>query len=165
VTDTADIMDKARSLLDLCRNTGLTLGAVESCTGGMICAALTAIPGSSDVVMGGLVTYSNKAKSELAGVTTDLIMAHGAVSEPVARAMAEGGRLRLGVDICVSITGVAGPGGGSAEKPVGLVWFAVAGPQGTGSGAMRFGEIGRDGVRQCSVNHALDLVTQAVIRP
>ena len=101
-------------------------GDGESCTGGLITAVLTAIAGSSDVVERGFVTYSNEAKTELLGVQTELINAVGAVSEPVAQRMAEGALQRSRADIVVSVTGVAGPGGGSAEKPVGLVWFGVA---------------------------------------
>ncbi len=162
MTDAPTLFEKAQSVLALCRNRGFTLGAVESCTGGLICAALTAVPGSSDVVMGGLVTYSNAAKSELAGVPAGLIAAHGAVSEPVAKAMAEGGRQRLGVDICVSVTGVAGPGGGSAEKPVGLVWLAVADRTRVRSLRMDFGQLGRDGIRRMSVHSALDLIVSEI---
>jgi nicotinamide-nucleotide amidase len=102
------------------------LATAESCTGGLIAATLTAIAGSSDVVDRGFVTYSNEAKMEVLGVPGGLLGEHGAVSEPVARAMAEGALARSQADIAVAVTGVAGPGGGSADKPVGLVWFALA---------------------------------------
>lgn len=116
----------AIAVLETCREAGLKLVTVESCTGGMVAAALTDIAGSSDVVERGFVTYSNEAKTELVGVPPELIARHGAVSEPVARAMAEGGIAHSPAEIAVAITGVAGPGGGSAEKPVGLVHIAAA---------------------------------------
>jgi nicotinamide-nucleotide amidase len=120
------LLEQAADLLTACRARGLMLATAESCTGGLIAAALTAIAGSSDVVDRGFVTYSNEAKSELVGVPTQLLAAHGAVSEPVARAMAEGALARSRAGLAISVTGVAGPGGGSAEKPVGLVWFGLA---------------------------------------
>ena len=116
----------ASALLDELRAHGVTLATAESCTGGLIAAVLTDIAGSSDVVDRGFVTYSNAAKTELLGVAEALIAAHGAVSEPVARAMAEGALHRSLAGVAVSVTGVAGPGGGSAEKPVGTVWFGCA---------------------------------------
>jgi nicotinamide-nucleotide amidase len=116
----------AETVLAQCRAARLRIATAESCTGGLIAAALTAIPGSSDVVDRGFVTYSNEAKTALVGVPAALIEAHGAVSEPVARAMAEGALDRAEAEIAVAVTGVAGPGGGSAEKPVGLVWLACA---------------------------------------
>ncbi len=158
-----DIDQLARRVLDLARSAGLTLATVESCTGGLVAGALTAVPGSSDVVDRGFVTYSNAAKTALVGVAPALIDAHGAVSEPVARAMAEGGLRAAGVGAAVSITGVAGPGGGSAEKPVGLVHFAVA-RQGrpTAHREMRFGDIGRETVRLASVRTALEMLAEAL---
>ncbi len=122
----AALLTEAETLLADCRSAGLHLATAESCTGGLIAAALTAIAGSSDVVDRGFVTYSNEAKNELLGVPMGLIQAVGAVSEPVARQMAEGALARSRADITVAVTGVAGPGGGSAEKPVGLVWFGLA---------------------------------------
>lgn len=116
----------ATALLELCRRRGLTLATAESCTGGLISGVLTEIPGSSDVVERGFVTYSNAAKSELLGVPAKLLASHGAVSEIVARRMAEGGRRRAQVDLCVAVTGIAGPGGATATKPVGLVHIAGA---------------------------------------
>lgn len=113
-------------LADVLRARGLMMGTAESCTGGMIAAACTSVAGSSDWFERGLVSYSNAAKSELLGVPAATIAAHGAVSEPVARAMAEGVIARAPVDLAVAVTGVAGPGGGSAAKPVGTVWLAVA---------------------------------------
>lgn len=160
----AEITALSTTVLTLCRERGLTVATVESCTGGLVCGALTAIPGSSDVVLGGLATYSNRAKSALAGVPATLIEAHGAVSEPVALAMAEGGRARLGADLAVAITGVAGPGGGSAEKPVGLVHFGCA-AQGrpTQHRERRFGPLSRDEIRRLSVIVALDMLKEAAL--
>jgi nicotinamide-nucleotide amidase len=105
---------------------GLTIATAESCTGGLLVARLTDLPGSSDYVKGGIVAYSNDAKVALAGVPSELIEAHGAVSAEVAQALADGARARLGSEVGVGVTGVAGPGGGTAEKPVGLVWLTVA---------------------------------------
>jgi nicotinamide-nucleotide amidase len=129
----------AEIVLELARSRGLTLATAESCTGGMVAAELTAIPGSSDVFAGGAVTYSNRLKQELVGVPVDLLERHGAVSAEVARAMAEGARERLGADLAVSVTGVAGPGGGSEDKPVGLVFLHVAGPAGEAERRMQWG--------------------------
>jgi nicotinamide-nucleotide amidase len=151
----------AIELLAICRERSLTVATVESCTGGLVSGALTAIPGSSDVVNGGLVTYSNAAKTVLAGVPAELISANGAVSEPVVRAMAEGGRTKLAADIAVAITGVAGPGGGSTEKPVGLVHFGCATAKGTAHREKRFGDLPRDEIRRLSVLEALDLLRYA----
>jgi nicotinamide-nucleotide amidase len=158
-----DIDQLARRVLDLARTAGLTLATVESCTGGLVAGALTAIPGSSDVVDRGFVAYSNAAKTALVGVDAALIAAHGAVSEPVARAMAEGGVRLGGVDVAVAITGVAGPGGGGVDKPVGLVHFAMARRgRATVHREMRFGDIGREAVRLESVRTALGMVAEAL---
>ncbi|KUL96271.1 damage-inducible protein CinA [Bosea sp. WAO] len=151
----------AAELLNISRERGVTVATVESCTGGLVCGALTAIAGSSSMVLGGLVTYSNEAKTTLANVPAELILRHGAVSEPVARAMAEGGRERLSARLAVSITGVAGPDGGSEEKPVGLVHFACAGANRTLHRERRFGALGRDEIRRLSVLEALDLLREA----
>jgi nicotinamide-nucleotide amidase len=120
------LLDEAAALLEACRARRIMLATAESCTGGLIAAALTAIAGSSDVVERGFVTYSNAAKQEMLGVPATLLEAHGAISEAVARAMADGALARSGAGIAVAVTGVAGPGGGSADKPVGLVWFGLA---------------------------------------
>ncbi|CAH1648220.1 Competence/damage-inducible protein CinA [Hyphomicrobiales bacterium] len=157
------IHDLAAELLKMSNERGFTVATVESCTGGLVCGALTAIAGSSTMVQGGLITYANEAKIALAGVSAALIEKHGAVSEPVARAMAEGGRRRLEATFAVSITGVAGPGGGSVEKPVGLVHFACAGPSGTRHRERRFGELSRDEIRRLSVIEALDLLREAAL--
>jgi nicotinamide-nucleotide amidase len=123
--DSATLADAA-TVLQVLRDAGLRAATAESCTGGLIAAALTHVPGSSDVVDRGFVTYSNEAKAEMLGVPPGLIAEHGAVSQPVAAAMAEGALARSLADVAVAVTGVAGPGGGSTEKPVGLVWFGLA---------------------------------------
>lgn len=119
-------LDEAASLLGALQAKGLTVATAESCTGGLIAAALTAIPGSSASVLAGYVTYSNEAKARMLGVAQATLADHGAVSEPVARQMAEGARDDAGADIAISCTGIAGPGGGSAAKPVGLVFIGCA---------------------------------------
>jgi nicotinamide-nucleotide amidase len=123
--------DLAAVVLERARRAGLTVGAAESCTGGLVGVRLTEIPGSSDVFIGSAVCYANRLKTELVEVAPALIETHGAVSEPVARAMAEGACRRLGVDLAVAVTGIAGPGGGTPDKPVGTVWYAAADRTGT----------------------------------
>jgi len=158
-----DIDDLARRVLALAREAGLMLVTVESCTGGLVAGALTAVPGSSDVVDRGFVTYSNAAKTALVGVPPGLIAEQGAVSEAVARDMAEGGLRAAGVGAAVAITGVAGPGGGTADKPVGLVHFAVArAGRPTLCQEKRFGDIGREAVRLASVRVALELLAEVL---
>lgn len=155
----ADITEAARALLDVCRTKGLRIATAESCTGGLVAAALTAIPGSSDVVERGFVTYSNDAKTEMLGVPAPLISAHGAVSAEVAQAMAEGVLAHSRAHVVVAVTGVAGPGGGGEAKPVGLVHFAVARRGGaTLHEECRFGDVGRDEVREASVRRALEMM-------
>ena len=155
------IVAAATRVIDAARATGTTISAVESCTAGLVSAALTSVSGSSRVVDRGFVTYSNEAKTELAGVDPALIAAHGAVSEPVARAMAEGALARSRADLAVSITGVAGPTGGTPDKPVGTVWFATARRGGdTESRLERFGDLGREGVRLASVETALAMLAE-----
>jgi nicotinamide-nucleotide amidase len=127
---TETLRQQAGDLLDLCRQKGLMLATAESCTGGLLSALLTDIPGSSSVFERGFITYSNASKITLLGVANEPIAAFGAVSEPVAAAMAQGALQRAGVDIAVSLTGIAGPDGGTALKPVGLVYIAVATRQG-----------------------------------
>ena len=141
---------------------GLMIVMAESCTGGLIAGALTAIPGSSEAVFGGYVTYSNTAKAAMIGVDPGLIERHGAVSEAVARAMAEGARRTSGADVAIAVTGVAGPGGGTATKPVGLVHFAFADGAKSLHLERRFGDIGRDDVRMASVRTALELVLEGI---
>jgi nicotinamide-nucleotide amidase len=159
----ADIEALAHAVLDKARASGLTLVTAESCTGGLVAGALTAIAGSSDVVDRGFVTYSNTAKTQMLGVPPTLLAQHGAVSQPVAVAMAEGALKASGAGLAVSITGIAGPGGGSADKPVGLVCFALAGrDRPTLAREMRYGDLGREAVRLASVRTALDMLIEAL---
>src|SRR6185503_8177082 len=116
---------------DLCRSRGLTLGTAESCTGGLVAARLTSVPGSSEVFCGGVVAYANAVKASELGVPEAVLREHGAVSAEAAAAMAAGARARLGVDVAVSVTGIAGPGGGTPDKPVGLVFLQAEGPDGS----------------------------------
>ncbi len=157
-------LNEAAHVLDRCRARGWTLATAESCTGGLIAATLTAIAGSSDVVDRGFVTYSNAAKSELLGVDPQLIAEFGAVSEKVAAAMATGALARSAADVAVAVTGVAGPGGGSADKPVGLVWFGVA----TRSTVQTLHHVfpgDRMTVRAATVTRALGLISDATTGP
>ena len=149
---------EAEALLAACRSKGVILVTAESCTGGLIAAALTAIAGSSDVVDRGFVTYSNDAKNQMIGVPMALIASHGAVSEPVAAAMADGALARSNAAIAISVTGVAGPGGGSAEKPVGLVYFGLA-RTGVPVITQRLVFPGdRTAIRAATVDHALSMI-------
>ncbi|HXZ18172.1 MAG TPA: CinA family protein [Roseiarcus sp.] len=154
-----DLIDRAAAVIARCRAAGLKVATAESCTGGLIVGLLTEIPGSSAVVERGFVVYSNEAKEEMLGVPPATLAAHGAVSEATARAMAEGALKASRADLAVSVTGVAGPDGGSAEKPVGLVWFARA-RRGAATIAReeRFGDIGRSAVRLASVRAALEMM-------
>ena len=154
----AQLLHDAAELLELCRRGDIKLATADSCTGGLIIGCLTEIAGSSDVVDRGFVTYSNEAKSELVGVPSMLIALHGAVSEPVARAMAEGALSRSMADVTVAVTGVAGPSGGTADKPVGLVHFACAG---RGRPTVAHHEVfpgNRAAIRDATVQTALALV-------
>jgi nicotinamide-nucleotide amidase len=151
--------EAATRLLALCRGRGLKIATAESCTGGLVAAALTEIAGSSDVVDCGFVTYSNEAKQAMLGVPTATLKRHGAVSAQTARAMAAGALRNSQADISVAITGIAGPGGGSKRKPVGLVYFAAAGRDGRRlASTRRYGKIGRRLVREHSVAEALVLL-------
>ncbi|MGR3321051.1 MAG: CinA family protein [Pseudooceanicola sp.] len=151
-------------VLDACLAAGLKAATAESCTGGMVGAALTDIAGSSRVVLGGIVAYANSAKRDLLGVAPDTLKEHGAVSEPTAREMAEGARRALGADLAVGITGIAGPGG-AGEKPEGRVCFAVActGLE-TVSETRDFGPLGRAEVRRLSRDRALEMLKEAAIK-
>jgi nicotinamide-nucleotide amidase len=152
-------LDKARALLDLCRARKLTIAAAESCTGGLVAATLTEIPGSSDVFERGFVTYSDAAKAAMLGVPTLVLQRFGAVSRETAEAMAQGALARSPADLAVSITGIAGPGGGSPGKPVGLVHFAAVARGGRlMHQESKFGDIGRAHVRQVSVLQALAML-------
>lgn len=152
----------AETVLDLARDAGVTIGTVESCTGGMVASALTGIPGSSDVFLGGLVTYSNEAKRTLLGVGESTLAEHGAVSAQTAQEMAEGGGSRLGSDLTVAVTGIAGPGGGSDAKPVGTVWFGVRFRGAAYTDLVRF-HGNREVVRERATAHALDLMRRAIL--
>ena len=160
---TPDLRERAAALLKAYGQRGLKIATAESCTGGLVAALLTEIAGSSAVVERGFVTYSNEAKTELIGVPASLIAAHGAVSEPVARAMAEGALAHSRADVAVAITGVAGPGGATAAKPVGLVHFGLAR---RGAAVLhlerRYGDLGREIVRRRAVEDALGLLEQAI---
>lgn len=155
----SDAIALAEEALARCRDLGLHLATAESCTGGLIAGCLTEIAGSSDVVGYGFVTYSNEAKQDVLSVPAEMLRVNGAVSEQVARAMAEGALERAGADIAVAVTGIAGPGGGSEEKPVGLVHMACArAGQPTLHERCLFGDQGRSKVRELTVVSALRLV-------
>lgn len=157
-----ELRDAAERVLFSCRKRGLKVVTAESCTGGLIAATLTAIAGSSDVVDRAFVTYSNEAKREMLGVPWDAILGHGAVSDPVARAMATGALARSNAHLAVSVTGVAGPGGGSPDKPVGLVHFGAVrhGLEPIGERHVFPGD--RDGIRRVSVLTALTMLASLV---
>ena len=155
----AQLRQAAKRVLELCRARGLHVATAESCTGGLVAAALTEIPGSSDVVDRGFVTYSDDAKRAMLGVPAATLKRYGAVSAQTARAMAAGALKNSRADLAVSITGIAGPGGGSKQKPVGLVYFAAASRDGRRIGRKRlYGKIGRRRVRLRSVIEALALL-------
>ena len=154
--------DLAARVIATCRERALTIVTAESCTGGLVAGALTGIAGASHVFDRGFVTYSNAAKMEMLGVTEALIARHGAVSEAVARAMAEGALDNSPAGIAVSVTGIAGPGGGTPDKPVGLVHFAAARRRlGARHERVEFGDIGRTAVRSAAVEHALRMLLRA----
>lgn len=152
------VLDKAEALLAACRAKGVMLATAESCTGGLIAAALTARAGSSDVLDRGFVTYSNEAKQEMIGVPSELIGRHGAVSEEVARAMADGAVSRSRAAIAIAVTGLAGPGGGSADKPVGLVCFGLARRGQPPTSEQRVFPGDRTAIRAAAAEHAFALV-------
>jgi nicotinamide-nucleotide amidase len=155
----AELSERARALLDLCRTRRLKIAAAESCTGGLLAATLTEIAGSSDVFERGLVTYSNEAKQTMLGVAPTTLATHGAVSRETAEAMAKGALAHAPVDLAVAITGIAGPGGGVPGKPVGLVHFAAASRAGRLiHRELRYGEIGRAQIRRASVIEALAIL-------
>ena len=157
-----DLLSDAAALLDRLRAQGLRLATAESCTDGLVAALFTEIAGSSDVLERGFVTYSNAAKTELLGVSDELLALHGAVSEPVARAMVQGALARSHADVAVSVTGVAGSAGGSDAKPVGLVHITAMRKGGEVlHEECRFGAIGRGSIRLASVEVALQLISRA----
>jgi nicotinamide-nucleotide amidase len=156
-----ELIEPARALLDLCHAKKLTIAAAESCTGGLLAATLTEIPGSSAVFDRGFVTYSNDAKTAMLGVPVDLLATFGAVSRETAQAMASGALAQAGVDLAVAITGIAGPGGALPGKPVGLVHLAAASRGGRLSHqARQFGDIGRAPVRREAVREALAMLRE-----
>ncbi len=150
----------AAGVLNAARNRGLMIATAESCTGGLIAGALTEVPGSSDVVDRGFVTYSNAAKQQMLGVSAQTLADHGAVSEQVAAEMANGALAHSDAQIAISVTGIAGPGG-SDQKPEGRVCFGLATPNGVTTETIDFGALGRSNVRAATVDHALRLLLQA----
>lgn len=153
----------ATDVLSAARLSGLKITTAESCTGGLIAGALTAIAGSSDVFERGFVTYSNEAKQQMLDVSYETLEQVGAVSEAVAKEMAYGALTNSMADIAVSVTGVAGPGGGTKEKPVGTVWFGVCLIGEVPSAELvQFKEMDRDSIRQNSVQHALGMLYNAI---
>jgi nicotinamide-nucleotide amidase len=161
----AELNESAATLIALCRASGIRLATAESCTGGLVAGLLTEIPGASAVVERGFVVYSNEAKQELLGVPVATIDAFGAVSEPTARAMAQGALAHSHADLAVAITGIAGPGGGAPGKPVGLVHFACAAADGSIVALeKRYGALSRAAIRLASVATALELLASAVSR-
>ena len=159
----APMLEEARRLLAAVRAKGARLATAESCTGGLLCGVLTEIAGASEVLECGLVTYSNAAKERLLGVPGELLAVHGAVSDVIARAMAAGALARSGADLALSVTGIAGPGGASAAKPVGLVYLGLARREGPSLCCEhRFGNIGRTAIRLRSIEAAFALLWQAL---
>ncbi len=151
-----------KQIIDILSERKQTIVTAESCTGGLIAAALTDIPGASAALYGGYITYANSAKSKMIQVQPRLIRDYGAVSNQVARAMADGARNTARVDYAVAVTGIAGPDGGSERKPVGLVYVAVSSELATVVIEHKFGDLGRDGIRRATVDAALDLVLQVL---
>ena len=159
----ADIVRQAAEFLSAARDKGELVAVAESCTAGLLAATLTAVPGCSDVFERGFVTYSNAAKSEMLGVPYWLIEKHGAVSEDVARAMAGGALTHSNASLALAVTGIAGPDGGTPEKPVGLVHFAAGRPEGPmHHERVVFGDLGRAEVRRRSVERALSMLRSLV---
>jgi nicotinamide-nucleotide amidase len=156
-----DIAPLAQQVIAALKAKGLTVAAAESCTGGLIAGALTSVSGSSDVVYGGFVTYANEAKIVMIGVPFALLKQFGAVSKEVAIAMAEGALAASGTHMAIAVTGVAGPTGGSKDKPVGLVHFACATADGTRHLRKQFRDMDRDGIRRASVVEALKMLLRA----
>lgn len=151
----------AAALVAALESKGLTCATAESCTGGGVGSAITSVAGSSAVFLGGVVSYSNDVKADVLGVSRDSLARVGAVSSEVAAQMATGARRVIGSDLAVSLTGIAGPGGGSAEKPVGLVWFGLATPSGVSTQSRIFSG-DRAAIRAAAVEHALGLLLSAV---
>ena len=152
-----ELLELARRVGAACRDRGFRIGTAESCTGGLVASAITEVPGSSDYFIGGFVTYSNELKTRLVDVPAEVLESHGAVSAQVARAMADGARRRLAVDVAVAVTGVAGPDGGTPAKPVGLTYVAVADAEGDDV-RRHVWDSDRTGTKRLSAAAALDLV-------
>jgi nicotinamide-nucleotide amidase len=156
------LQSRAAELVACCRATGITIATAESCTGGLVAALITTVPGSSDVFDRGFVTYSNAAKIECLGVPEQLLQKFGAVSEEAAKSMAAGALAHSGAAIALSVTGIAGPGGGLPAKPIGLVRFALAKRNAAIIAVeRRFGDLGRDGVRNAALATAIDMLLNA----
>jgi len=159
-----DLAEQASALLQSCRKAGVKVATAESCTGGLIAGCLTEIAGSSDVVDRGFITYSNEAKNVMLDVPMRLIERHGAVSEPVARTMAEGALTHSLAVLSVAVTGVAGPGGGTVGKPVGLVHLACAKRGGeTRHRAEHYGDLGRSGIREATIRTAMEMLMEQLL--
>lgn len=156
-----DVAALAAETIAALKAAGMTVATAESCTGGLIAGALTSISGSSEVVYGGFVTYANEAKIGMIGVPYGTLKQFGAVSKPVAIAMADGALGTAGTHVAVAVTGIAGPDGGSADKPVGTVHFAVATEDGTTHVKKVFADLDRDGVRHATVVQALKMLLKA----
>lgn len=164
LADAPGLYDACAELLELARGRGLTLGTAESCTGGLVCGCLTAVPGSSDVVRGGVVSYAIDVKRAVLGVDDAIFEdpALGAMSAECAEQMARGARFALGCDVAVSVTGIAGPGGEEPGKPVGTVWFGLSSAAGTRS-VLRTFEGGRGAVRLQAVAQAVELLREGTV--
>ena len=157
-----DIFAEAKSIIALATEKGLTIGTAESCTGGLIGGAITALPGSSAVFKGSIVAYDNSIKTKLLGVSPSVIGKYGAVSEKTAERMAAGAVERLAVDIAVSVTGIAGPGGGTEDKPVGTVWMGLATKDSVTATHFAYGDIGRNRVRDQACMDALKMMSSYI---
>lgn len=157
-----DLKPRVEKLLERYRSQGLKIVTAESCTGGLVAGILTSIGGSSDVVDCGFVTYSNESKQKLLGVPADILETHGAVSRECAMAMVAGALDHSSAEIAVSVTGIAGPNGGSLEKPVGLVHFACGTRNNIAHRVQRFGDIGRESIRLAAVEVALEMLEAQV---
>jgi len=159
----SDIVELTRKLLDICKAHGVLVATAESCTGGMIISLMTDLPGSSSMVDRGFVTYSNEAKMEMLGVTKETLDTHGAVSEQTALEMAEGALERSNAGLTLAVTGIAGPDGGSPDKPVGLVWFGLAMTNRKPIAEHRiFDNLGRDYIRQQTARHAITMALDSL---
>lgn len=156
------IRAEAKAVIETLKARGERVVTAESCTAGLVAAALTTVPGASEVVHGGFVTYANAAKTRMLNVPARLISDYGAVSSQCAWSMADGARNKARADVAVAITGIAGPDGGSEKKPVGLVHFAVSTAAGTMTVEKRFGALGRDEIREASVLTALQLILSTI---